>query len=73
MNFEVRVDALDIVQDLEDLRRSLVDIELAKTGVLPGIIIGVCCQNVRVMSRGGQARVCSHEAEKSDAPKGTRT
>ena len=46
MDLEVRVDALDIVEDGEDLSRGLVDVELTQAGVLPRIVVCVGCRKM---------------------------
>ena len=38
MDLEVRVDALDIVEDLEELRWSVVDVEAVQRGIAGDII-----------------------------------
>ena len=41
MDFDVGIDALDIVENGENLRGSSVDVEAIQRGILPGIIVSV--------------------------------
>ena len=47
MDLEVRVDALDIVEDLENFGGALVDVERVEAGVLPLVIVRVRCATIR--------------------------
>ena len=45
VNLDVGVDALDIVDSVEKIRWSVVDVEVAERGIAGNIIVGVVCSS----------------------------
>ena len=45
VDLDVRVDALDIVEGIEEVGRSGVDVEVAERGIAGNIIVGVVCSS----------------------------
>lgn len=74
VDLEVRIDTFDIVYHTEDGSRGLVDVEAAERRVTADIVKAVdCC--TWCISRLSEELSCKRdvpEAEKSDAPSGTR-
>ena len=45
MDLNIRIDALDIVDSVEKVRWSVVDVEVAERGIAGNIIVGVVCSS----------------------------
>lgn len=79
MHFQIRIDAFDIIDDREQIRWCLVDIEVRERSVTFDIVEGVCYtkhNKIEICISGNNLFYYNDrywpEAEKSEAPSGTR-
>lgn len=72
VDLQVWVNALDVVEDREDVRRGLVDVELAEGSVTRDIVVAVDYSTNKLPCPQSKTHSIIPEAEKSEAPRGTR-